>query len=673
MKLKHVTIEGYRSIRQQMKLFVEPNVTVVLGPNDHGKTNLLNALQHLNIDRPFANDADLNWDSSDKAESLPLVIGHFTLSEKETQWLLDAENKAREELNRRIEERKKEREEVDTEDAEDAEDTEDTDETSTQLPVPAKPKPVTAGPLQSKSVKPNVSVPDTDEDEEDDEEDDLPTEPLPLLKAGEVPSEITLQRKGVKRDLTVMELERFQESVQKEFRKFLPRIEFINPITRLSDNVSADELGEGKNEFMRGIFYYAGLEPDESAALFEQTDRTQMKLTRASDRLNTTLRESWSQGKDLLFRLSHHSKETRIELQIEDPSVESTYVRASHRSSGFTHYFSLKTILHARQKDHPAESYILLFDEPGVFLHPSGQFDLLQVLETLSMESQTLYATHSLFMINKTFPTRHRLIMKTPEGTMLDSKPYIGRWHAVLSTLGLTLTGSILFANHVVLTEGDSDPIYIYAVIQKAVSAGKCHLDINSLAVMSTSESKNADVLLRLLHETKPEPHIAVITDGDKGGKERLRYVNAALKEYGIPEKQLPKDTAIEDHVPMIREIYVPAVATYVAKLMVLDGKTKPDEVQLEKDFLSHFDKKFEKGKVTQGVAEWAASAATDIGGVEGKPSKVGIAREYAIRLLELDNREFKLESRTKALIDWIHENASVPELHPAERKILDE
>ena len=423
---------------------------------------------------------------------------------------------------------------------------------------------------------------------------------------------------------------------------------------------------------MRGIFYYADLEPDASSHLFEQTDRTQMDITRASERLNKTLRESWSQGKSLRFRLTHDSKEERIDLQIEDPSVESSYVRASRRSSGFTHYFSLKTILHSRQQDHPAESYILLFDEPGVFLHPSGQFDLLQVLETLARESPVVYVTHSLFIINKTFPTRHRLIMKNREGTLIDGKPYMGRWQASLSALGLTLTGSILFANHVVLTEGDSDPIYIYAVIQKAVKAGKADLDINSLAVMSTSESKNTDVLLRLLLESKPTPKIALLNDGDKGGKERLQYVGAFLKEKDIPCKSLSSGTSIEDHIPLVRELSVPAVAAYIGKLMVMVGKAKPDEKELEEKFVESFDAKFEKGKVIQGVADWANSAASEIGEIKGKPSKVGIAREYATRLLELPDDEYKHDSRPKALIDWIRKEAGVPAQHPADGRILE-
>lgn len=661
MKLLKTEIEGYRSIRHRMHLIVEHSVTVILGPNDHGKTNLLNALLHLNEDSPFESD-DLNWDCDQESDVLPSVVATMTLTDDERQWLLTNENKKREAINQLIAERELVDDEV-----------EDDDEDEEHVEAEIRPPANVATPPIAGTVTDTSAILDVYDEEDDEEEYELPEAPLRPVTLKEIPREISIRRVGVRGELRVVGLEDCQEEVHIGFAKFYPRFELIDPITKLNDNVTSEELEAGKNEFMRGIFYYAGLDPDDSKDLFPQSDRSQMAITRASETLNETLKQSWSQGKDLSFRLTHNSKEERIDLQIQDPSVQSTYVRASRRSSGFTHYFSLKTILHSRQKDHPSESYILMFDEPGVFLHPSGQYDLLQVIETLAIESQVLYVTHSLFMINKTYPTRHRLIMKADSGTTLDGKPYVGRWQAVLGALGLTLTGSILFANHVVLTEGDSDPIYIYAMIQKAVLAGKSKLDINALAVMSTAESKHTEVLVRLLSETVPRPKIAVLTDGDKGGKERLKYLHDLLKQCEIPEKALSNETSIEDHIPMIREVYVPSVAAYVGKLTVIAGNAKPDKVEFENKFLQDFDTKFEKGKVTHSVAQWAANAAKSIGGISGSPSKVGIAREYASRLLEFSDDQFKFDARAKALVDWIHKEAGVPEQHPVERKILED
>lgn len=655
MKLIRAEIEGYRSVREKVELFVEPNVTVVLGPNDHGKTNLITALRHLNASGSFTDD-DLNWDRSDSASTLPRVSGIYELSRSEREEILQEENERRRELNEQIAAAEEDEEEHD----------ETVEEEATVAAAPTPPS--TAAAAQRAAAT-------AEEDDEYEDEEELPSEPLPELKIADIPEEIVVSRAGLESGLSI-DIQHSEDELEgpvlNALLKRLPRVELISPFNKLSDSVSKEGVGAGENEFMRGIFYYAGLNPDDTANLFLQNDRTERTLKTASQKLNSTLRESWSQGEDLEFLLNHNSKSDTIELKIEDPAVESRFVRASRRSSGFTHYFSLKTILHSRQRDNPASSYILLFDEPGVFLHPSGQFDLLQVMETLAMESQVVYVTHSLFMINKTFPTRHRLIMKNEKGTKIDGKPYIGRWKSVTNALGFSLTGTILFARNVILTEGDSDPIYLYAILQKTVEAGKTKLDINGLSIMSTGESKNADVLIRLLLEANPRPKIAVITDGDKGGAARLSYLKKLISKHNIPKRELDDGLAIEDYVPMVEELFVPAVASYTASLVSLQTDNTPDAGEFETRFQEHFKKTIGNEDAKVNLVDWSQTAALEIGKLKSPPSKVGIAREYANRLLEMPAKDFKLDRKTTALIKWLKEKAGVPEFQPVGKKIVD-
>ena len=54
------------------------------------------------------------------------------------------------------------------------------------------------------------------------------------------------------------------------------------------------------------------------------------------------------------------------------------------------------------------------------------------------------------------------------------------------------------------------------------------------------------------------------------------------------------------------------------------------------------------------------------------KPSKVGIAREYATRLIQLEDDKFKNDNkRTETLIDWIRKEVGVPEQHRVDERIL--
>lgn len=66
MKLKKLILKGYRSIKSEEQLLVDDRITILIGANDHGKTNLLWAIKSLNDDTPIIPD-DRRWDLPETA------------------------------------------------------------------------------------------------------------------------------------------------------------------------------------------------------------------------------------------------------------------------------------------------------------------------------------------------------------------------------------------------------------------------------------------------------------------------------------------------------------------------------------------------------------------------------------------------------------------------------
>lgn len=93
MRLLSAEIEGFRSINEPIKLFCDRKITIVLAANDHGKTNVLEALRHLNVDYPFDQEHDLNWDREATSEMLPRVRWDFSLDETEQAAIQDLLNR----------------------------------------------------------------------------------------------------------------------------------------------------------------------------------------------------------------------------------------------------------------------------------------------------------------------------------------------------------------------------------------------------------------------------------------------------------------------------------------------------------------------------------------------------------------------------------------------------
>ena len=60
-----VELKSFRSIKTEVCLFIDTAITILIGANDVGKSNLLHALLGLNSETNYS-DADHNWDTGDQ-------------------------------------------------------------------------------------------------------------------------------------------------------------------------------------------------------------------------------------------------------------------------------------------------------------------------------------------------------------------------------------------------------------------------------------------------------------------------------------------------------------------------------------------------------------------------------------------------------------------------------
>ena len=271
MILRQVTIDGFRSIKRKLPLLVDQSVTILIGANDHGKTNLLEAIRCLNEDRKFT-AADENWDSVGKGK--PVIEYHFDLDEEEKTYLL---TKA---LDVAFVDEEEEGEEGEKQE-------------------PKRPNP--------------ISGESTDESETAVEEGAKIT----------LPSKITFVRSGIGKDLTIQYPDKLatEATVVQYLSERRPRVELFETIDQLMDVVSLAQLEDPKQEFMQGIFRYAGIW-DERKTLFSQNPATARRLEKASEDFTRRIRDEWKQGDNLTFRFQHCGQNgNQVELMIRDPAV----------------------------------------------------------------------------------------------------------------------------------------------------------------------------------------------------------------------------------------------------------------------------------------------------------------------------------------------------------------
>lgn len=499
MRLKKVIIEGFRSIKSKTILLVDDKVTVLIGANDHGKTNILHALTYLDENLELA-EKDVNSDFISRGIPFDEALS--------IEWHFDTSG---------------------------------------------------FNPLQninestSERLKNNIAThPPIQRDERE------------LL---------VFRREGIGEHIRILSCSSrlYQEVSLFNLFKLAPKIELfsIPQEVGIIDEISRDQLENPEFEFVHGILHLSNLW-NKRLEIFEDSDHNRRQLAEASQTLTKNLSTQWNQGSDLEWELRLDAN-NKILIRIKDPAIRETYIRPSQRSTGFKTFFLFTMLINARLFNSKAinNKRILLFDEPGTYLHPIAQIDLQRSFETISDTTQIVYTTHSVFMINKNYPERNRVISKSLNGTQIDQKPFIRNWKAVRGALGILLTNNFLIADRTLLVEGPSDKIYLIEAIRRLKVEHKIDFDINDLNILDAGDSQHYNAMAKfMLAEGRK---VIALVDGDDAGKrihdQLWKTCASEINSEQLKLHRLPRNKSIEDLFPN-RGIYFEAIVILVDELL---------------------------------------------------------------------------------------------------------
>lgn len=568
MRLKKLIMVGYRSVKGEETLITDDRVTILIGANDHGKSNILAAIQCLNDEHPISPD-DRNWDSEESAnvELRWHFVASMDLLEKLCEWAPDSQpaREGQTEIGNPPEH-------------------EAVQEPLAESEVAVSEAPLTedSGAQETKSVDQQVVA----ESVSSETVQDVPTEPATIFPVN-ADNEIVFARDTATNVVRVVSLPVAVSTLnEKQVLALRPRVElFESPSGNVIDQVDRAKLETPQFEFMQGIFRLAGLWEFRDQ-VFAQNDTTSRKLKEASTTLTKILNDSWNQGKELTWIFEHTGVNgDNIVIKIEDPAIKGRYTRPSLRSSGFRTYFLLSMIVYARTQNTPSNSHIYLFDEPGTYLHPAAQLDLQRSFEAIADQAQIVYTTHSLFLVSKNYPSRNRVISKTMNGTKIDQKPFTKNWKSVRETLGIMLSNNFLIADKSLLVEGPSDTIYFLNAIKKLKAGKLIDVDLNDVSIVDAGDSQNYFAMAKLM--LSEGRSVVALLDGDGGGKRiKGQLESTCVQELDTKKLQihvLPENKSSED---VFADLATLRSATKMAyeKLIADNIRTSRDGMNLDEE-----------------------------------------------------------------------------------------
>ncbi|OAF05872.1 OLD family endonuclease [Bradyrhizobium centrolobii] len=263
---------------------------------------------------------------------------------------------------------------------------------------------------------------------------------------------------------------------------------------------------------------------DAMRAYRDQLDKRQYQLNAASVKLTEEIRSVWNPNPERAEadRLRIVADGQYLKVVVEDSlGVE---IELDQRSEGFQWLVSFFVVFFAEAAD-KHQNAILLLDEPGLSLHGLKQRDFRDTISRLAKSNQTVYTTHSPFLVGPDELDLVRVVEMTDRrvGTKVHTEVMADDPASLLplqEALGYDLAQSLFAQQRNLILEGLTDFWYLEATSDLLRDAGIADLDRN-IALISANKASKVVYFATILHAHNLK--VAALLDSDVAGDQAAK------------------------------------------------------------------------------------------------------------------------------------------------------
>ncbi len=586
MKLVEARVQNYRSIRDTGRFEIEKMKTILVGPNEAGKSAVLQALQQINPPadvknfdalRDYPRDSYNEISSKNKdPKTVPVVTGWFELDDEEKQQIPDIYQGLQYEFTRYLDNHATHTfvgqppiptySEVKSgflRFAKHLDEQLGTSESSESLTE------ITKGLYDFSRLTKTVSTPilawleshEADFDEDNEKE----SERFKSLSAKLIFSEVQDRALKYAND-RLPTLVLFNN-----YFRVRPNIHLGRLASRIEGDTLEDDWYDYGNKCLLSLLGFSARElsdfgavafddnddQDEFEEVRDKLDERKYQLNAASIKLTREIRSIWKPDpqKPEADRLRIEVDGQYMKLVVEDDlGVE---IELDQRSEGFQWLVSFFTVFFAEAEEQH-ENAILLLDEPGMSLHALKQREFRHTLSRLAENNQTLFTTHSPFLIGPDELDIVRVVEMPDrlEGTKVHTTISSSDSAAILplqEALGYDLASTLFSAKRNVVLEGLTDYWYLQASSELLNAFDGSGINEN-ISLLPASNAGKVVYFATILHTN--DMKVAALLDSDAAGdaaaeQETLIHLlgnNGILRTLDfMPDSSKVKRPEIED------------------------------------------------------------------------------------------------------------------------------
>lgn len=339
----------------------------------------------------------------------------------------------------------------------------------------------------------------------------------------------------------------------------------------------------------------------------DRLDSRSYQLNAASVQLTEEIRKVWMPNPDRpeADRLRIIADGQYLKVVVEDEiGVD---IELDQRSEGFQWLVSFFVVFFAEAMDRHKNA-ILLLDEPGMSLHGLKQRDFRETLTRLAEKNQTIYTTHSPFLVGpdeldivKVVEMKNRRDGTKVHTTISSSDP--AGLLPLQEALGYDLAQSLFTQKKNLILEGLTDYWYIESVSALLRQSSVVSLD-EKIALIPANTAGKVVYYATILHAQKLK--IAALLDSDSAGDQAAQQENL-IHTLGSKNIFRTKDYCKNVSTPEIEDLLRKTLIDIVQLEYSIDCQDIADS-QPNRSIVSIFNKEvpnFSKYNLAKAFIKW--------------------------------------------------------------------
>jgi len=289
---------------------------------------------------------------------------------------------------------------------------------------------------------------------------------------------------------------------------------------------------------LKNMFTLAGIKDIKNGLEEKQklsNNQFQNYLKNIAKKTTTHFRSVWKEYKNIEFSLKLDGDKI-----VPGITEENTYDFA-RRSDGFKRFVTFLLMISVNVKTDKLRNSLLLVDEADASLHPSGARYLRDELIRISKTNYVVYSTHSIFMIDSEDISRHYIVKKKGEITTIEqAQPSnIADEEVLYNALGHSVF-AILKEKNIIFEGWNDKQLFKIALENAPADVKRKYKDVGICHARGSSNIRTITPIIELAKRT-----CLIVSDSDTPAKQQK---NIYKRERGFGEWKTYQDidTTIE-------------------------------------------------------------------------------------------------------------------------------